>query len=161
MQLIILVDDFSAQGDNEHHRHACDCSVLHNPLLYARCQSKPQSKFSDLIAEEFQQTSPAADLEPPAPGEEVDAEEPSAFAGVGKIMQVEEDNSDLALIVVAGFPYCPYHAGVQAGSKICGAPVHCVHCEDQLQGPRASLLPRLHGHAGLWQSPLLCGERGA
>ena len=55
--------------------------------------SKPQSKFSDLIAEEFQQTFSAADLEPPAPGEEVDAEEPSAFAGVGKIMQVDEDNS--------------------------------------------------------------------
>ena len=60
--------------------------------------SKPQSKFSDLLTEEFQQTSPVADLEPPAPGEEVDAEEPSAFAGVGKIMQVDEDNSDLALI---------------------------------------------------------------
>ena len=150
---------FSAQGDNEHHRHACDCPVLHNPLLYARCQNLNQC--SAIIVEEFQQTFSAADLEPPAPGEEVDAEEPSAFAGVGKIMQVDEDNSDLALIVVAGFPYCPYHAGVQAGSKICGAPVHSVHCEDQLQGPWPSILPCLHGHAGLWQSPLLCGERGA
>ena len=87
---------FSAQGDDEHHRHACDCPVLHNPLLYARCQNLNQC--SAIIVEEFQQTFSAADLGPPAPGEEVDAEEPSAFAGVGKIMQVDEDNSDLALI---------------------------------------------------------------
>ena len=53
-----------------------------------------KTSINDLIVtKEFQQTSPAADLEPPAPGEEVDAEEPSAFAGVGKIMQVDEDNS--------------------------------------------------------------------
>ena len=84
-------DDFSSKGDNEHHRHACDCPVLHNPLLYARCQNLNQC--SAIIVEEFPQTFSAADLEPPAPGEEVDAEEPSAFAGVGKIMQVDVENT--------------------------------------------------------------------
>ena len=43
------IDDFSAKGDNEYHRHACDCPVLHNPLLYARCQNLNQSSAISLL----------------------------------------------------------------------------------------------------------------
>ena len=157
MQLTVLFSTISAQGDNEHHRHACDCPVLHNPLLYARCQNLNQSsaKFRSFnkypqrriwnhqrLAKKLMRRSQVRLL---------------VLARSCRWTKITQ----LALIVVAGFPYCPYHAGVQAGSKVCGAPVHRVHCEDQLQGPWASILSRLHGHAGLWQSPLLCREWGA
>ena len=153
------IDDFSSQGDDEYHRHACDCPVLHNPLLYARCQKLNQSPAISLLRSfnkppQRRIWSPQHLAKKLMQRSQVRLRVLARSCRWTKIIQ-------LALIVLAGFPYCPYHAGVQAGPKICGAPVHRVHCEDQLQGPRASILPRLHGHAGLWQSPLLCGERGA
>ena len=49
-------------------------------LIFKPCQYPPQ------IFKYFS----AADLEPPTPGAVVEVEEPSAFAGAGKIMQVTQ-----------------------------------------------------------------------
>ena len=62
---------------------------------------------------------------------------------------------------LVGFSHRPNYACVQTGTAIRRAPVDRVHSEDELQGPRTPLLPRLHGHARLWQPALLRWERGA